>query len=1351
MQGSRFDVFLSHHSADSSVVEQLAERLRGEGIAPWLDRWRLRPGDDWQEEIIRGLGASDACAVCVGPPGLGDWARLELRVAQDRVAKNRAFRLFMVLLPGAPNPDDPSLAFLFTRTWADLRAGIDDPDGLGKLVFALNGVARRAPAASEAAADACPYRGLEVFDEAHAEFFFGRDDDTRRVVEKLKGSRFLAVLGPSGSGKSSLVRAGVIPALKGGALARSEAWGVHLVTPGARPLSLLAALVARLLPHESMLQTLDRMRTDDATLDTTVSLALADTGADERLVLVIDQVEELFTLCTDDAERAAFVGNLCYAAAIPGGRVVVLVAMRADFYHRCAAYPELRALMADRQFLVGPMDRDGLREAIERPAARVGLELEAGLVETILDDVADRPGGLPLLEHVLLEVWRRRREGLLTLEAYVAAGGVAGALAQRADAIYEGLMPVQRPIARRVLLRLIQPGEGTEDTRRRVPAGELLSRSEEQADLDAAVKALADARLLTTSRDEVTQAPVVEIAHEALIRGWPRLRGWIDEARDTLRAHRRLTEAAAEWDQNGREEEFLYRGVRLAGWQDRPTEDLNDLERSFLASSRQREARERAAKRLRTRLTVAISAIVVVVLALAQVYRVTEQRDVAFSRQLAANARDQLELDPQLGLLLARQAFEVSPTAEAQSALRQATLDAGKHVLRGHDDTVLSVAFSRDGQRIASASADGTIRIWDLAGRTDPVVLRGHSGTVYDAVFSPDGQRIASASADGTVRIWNPTSPADPLVLTGHSDEVNSVAFSPDGQRITSASDDGTVRIWNPTNPADLITLTGHDDTVFDVAFSPDGQRIASASADGTVRIWDPTSPADPITLTGLTDYGDDVDSVAFSPDGQCVASAEVIPAPETAPEPTLGSALGPPPAVAPGLEALPVYGVAFSPDGQRIASASADGTIRIWDPTNPTDPITLTGHNGTTFDVAFSPDGQRVAGASADGTIRIWDPTSPADPITLTGHSDEVNSVAFSHDGQRIASASDDGTIRIWDPTSPADPITLTGHDGVVYGVAFSHDGQRIASASADGTVRIWDPTSPGDPTTLTGHNGSVYDVAFSHDGQRVASASADGTIRIRDLTGPGDRIALCGHSDEVNSVAFSPDGQRVASASDDGTVRIWDPTSPADPITLTGHSGPVLGVTFSRDGQRVASASDDRTVRIWDPTNPTNPTDPITTLRGHNDTVFDVAFSSDGQRIASASDDGTVRIWDLTDSSDPIVLGSGAASVGSVAFSRDGQRIVGAGADGTVLIWDLASPADPIALTGHSGEVGSVAFSPDGQRIASASDDGTIRIWECEVEVCGPIEQVVTLAERRVTRELTAEEREAFLHERA
>ena len=1178
MQASSFDVFLSYHNADSSVVEQVAQRLQGKGITPWLDLWCLAGGDNWQEEIICGLRASKACAVCIGPHGLGDWAREELAVAQSQATKSRDFRLFMVLLPGAPKPNDPSLAFLATRTWVDLRAGIDDPTAFRKFVRAITGAPRHGPARGQATDEASPYRGLEVFDEAHAKFFFGRDDDIRRAVAKLADSRFLAVLGPSGSGKSSLVRAGVIPALKGDALAKSKAWDVHLVKPGARPLSVLAAQVARLLPQDSTLDILDRMRADERSLDEAASLALTDQGAGRQLLLVVDQFEELFTLCADDAERAAFVANLCYAGTIPGGCVVVLVAMRADFYHRCVVYPQLRALMAGQQFLVGPLDRDGLRQVIEQPAWRVGLELEAGLAETVLDDVADQPGGLPLLEHVLLEVWRRRQGTTLTLEAYAASGRVAGALAQRADAIYEGLPPAQQRIVRRVLLRLIQPGEGTEDTRRRATMGELLSHAEEVADLDAVVKALADSRLLITGSDEVTGAPVVDVAHEALIRGWPRLRSWIDDARETLRAHRRLTEAARDWDENKREDEFLWHGTRLATWQDRPTDDLNDLERAFLAASRAREARKESTKR--RRMFVAVTSLIVIIfLALVQVYRVTVERDRKFSRQLASRVREQLARDPQLGLLLAKQAFEASPTSEAASALRQATLDAGKRgILRGHQGTVWSVAFSPNGQHIASVDDAGTVRVWDLNGRADPIVLRGHNGQVYGVAFSPDGQQVTSAGNDSTVRIWDLTGRAPAVVLRGHNGlGALDAVFSPEGQRVVSAGTDGTVWIWDLAGRANPVVLTGHDGAVASVAFRADGKQIASAGSDGTVRVWDLTGSVDPVVLAGHNGRVD---------------------------------------------------GVAFSPDGKQIASAGGDGTVRVWDLTGSVDPVVLVGHYGEVADVAFSRDGQRIASADGhDGTVRVWDLTSTPDPLVLIGHTAIVRHAEFSPDGRRIASAGGDGdgTVRVWDLSSRADPIVLAGHKHTVFDSVFSPDGQRVVSAGGDGTVRVWDLSSRADPSVLTGHDGVVYGVAFSLDRQRVVSAGGDGTVRIWNLAGNADPLVLTGHDGIVRTVAFSPDGQRVASAGLDGTIRVWDLASSADPLVLTDHNGPVYSAAFSADGQRIVSAGNDRTVRVWDLAS----SDDSVVLGSHTSRPYDAVFSPDGQRVVTAGEDGTVQVW--------------------------------------------------------------------------------------------------------------------------
>ncbi len=496
----RFDVFLSHNSVDKPGVEALARRLRSAGIEPWLDSWCITPGGNWQDELGAGLRSSGACAVFVGAAGLGDWAREELQVALDRAAKDRSFRVFLVLLPGIAEPFDPSALppFLATRTWVDLRRGTDAAPALQRLVLAVKGVAPGPGDAGAPRPGICPYRGLQPFDEDDAEFYFGRQRDVQRLVERLKGARFLAVIGPSGSGKSSLVRAGLIPALRAAALPGSERWTVRKLTPGAQPLTALAAQAARLAPELPMHDTLDRLRADSRSLHLAVALALADAPPEQRVVWLVDQFEEVFTLCTDDDQRSAFIANLLYAATIPGGRDLVLLTMRADFYPRCAAHAELAALMGGNQFLVSPMDAEGLRQSIEQPAWRVGIELEQGLAETILDDIASQPGALPLLEHALLELWQRRRGTLMTLEAYRESGGVQGAIAQRAESIFNAFDAREQAVARRILLRLTQPGEGTEDTRRRAPMAEFAAGDGGDSPIvERVVAALVAARLLT--------------------------------------------------------------------------------------------------------------------------------------------------------------------------------------------------------------------------------------------------------------------------------------------------------------------------------------------------------------------------------------------------------------------------------------------------------------------------------------------------------------------------------------------------------------------------------------------------------------------------------------------------------------------------------------------------------------------------------------------------------------------------------------------------------------------------------------------------------------------------------------
>jgi WD40 repeat protein len=1070
----------------------------------------------------------------------------------------------------------------------------------------------------------CPFLGLYPFHAEDREFFFGRETLTSALQQRLAEHPFLAVLGPSGSGKSSVILAGLVPQLQ----AQQPNLKLAYLTPSQEPLSQL-----------------------------TMAQALVE---NQPAVFVVDQFEELFTLCAEEEQRQQFIEQLLTLSQ----QQRVVITMRADFWGECAPYESLKTEMEARQTLIGPMNTLELRGAMEQQAAKVGLRFEADLSNAILDDVKEEPGAMPLLQHGLQELWKRRHgRWLNTTEYREGIGGIKQAIAKTADDVYNQLSPAEQSQFQNIFIRLTRldesavQGEGGRDTRRRVGIEELVPAGGELSATKKLLKHLADARLVVTSVNTVTHREEVEVAHEALIRYWPRLANWLDENRTNLHLRETIRQAALTWQENQSQEDFLvHKGVRLEDTKvlARQTGFLNQLEAGYVkACVALAEAAEKAVSKRRKITFVSLTAgiIIAVILAGFAVFamkqaqtsesnaivsanKAKQSEKKALTRQLGSNAILTTELpDPYIGgidrgLLMVAQAFQMEDNIETQSNLlrvlgAQSQIDFFLHEGR-------LITFNQNGKWIAVAG-DNRIRIWEI-----------------------EKQRF----------IGQP--PELPSTVS-----IETITFSPDNKFLASGNSDGTVTLWNMKNffGQPFKTFRHGKVKVRDIAFSPNGTTLlASTGDDGRIVLWDV------ITAQNVGE---------LSHSGVVVAS--------------------------------------FSPDGKWLVSADSRGRqIKFWNVTSQQEEKSLSGDGWTTRDIAFSANGKYLAVALGAGQVRVWDLEMEIYSHHQV-HQDDVFGVSFCpNDETVLASVSSDRTIKIRKWKEDETLSTLRGHSDIISSVVFGHDScSQLASGSLDGTVIIWNRNNPGSIKKHLSQNGidvakGRY-VAFNPKQKYLAITSGDKIRLWNTRTQEFFGQPMQGSKAVFSPVAFSPDGNLLASI-DDKDVKFWNTNNQQLLPSALLHKKNVNNIAFSPDGKLLASASDDKTVILWNIKN----RERIGHLQ-HDKSVRSVAFSPNGQFLATGSENA-LKLWNA-ETQEPIEYFLLEGSVEAVAFSPDGKWLAAAPSNARVVkLWKVESQTfSPLkeSLKGHIGYVANVAFSPDSKRLASAGFDGTVRLWDVEKQV--------------------------------
>ncbi|MGF1990140.1 MAG: caspase family protein [Nostoc sp. ZfuVER08] len=1113
-----------------------------------------------------------------------------------------------------------------------------------------------------------PYRGLKSYEEEHSLLFFGRDELVKELSTHVSQTNnpLTVVLGISGSGKSSLVKAGLIPYLR---KHHNQEWYIiPTIRPGDNPFTSLAeALVEKsetdgnyLNKIQSLNQTLKQIPQDFIK----IIQELQPIPQKVKILLVIDQFEELITVCNPQ-EKEQFLNFLGSILEAHPQQMTIVLTLRSDFEPRFLD-SALKAYWTQSRFPIRAMRSDELRQAIERPANEKMLDFDPpNLVDQLIDEVGQMPGALSLLSFTLSELYIKainRESRTLSKTDYDTLGGVAGSLTQRATQEYQTLVkldPAYEHTVRQLMLRMVAI-EGNELARRRVPMSELEYESvEKNQRVSQAIARFSAARLIVEGK-EIGDEPYVEPAHDALVNGWNKLQEWKNLEQESLVLRQRLTPSANDWLKNGCKSDYLWiRDPRLAILEkvlELPSEEnwLNQLETEFVKTSIQKRQDELEETK--------------------EQLRISEERRIEAEKQnaiaLARNSEALLSSNQQLEALIAAvkagiklQNLLAEKAISLQNLLFKQTVIAleravygvrERNRLEGHSGPVQSVCFSPDGKMIATASWDNIVKLWSREGK-ELKTLKGHYDGVLSVCFSPNGKTVVSTGWDNTIRIWNLEGQEltqHPLGF-GHRDQVWCVCFSPDGEMIASASHDRRVKLWNKDgqflrNLCESST-TEHELTVSSVCFSPNGQIIATASYDNTVKLWN----LDGTLIKSFTHHGT-------------------------------------------------VYDISFSIDGNTIASASADKTVKIWS-LNDKKPVTLKGHEGEVTSVRFSPDGKIIASGSKDNYVKLWSKDGQ-EITTLRGHTAEITSVNFSLDGNIIASASQDSTVKIWSKEGQQITILPEYGEGVTQ-ACFSPDGKTIVG-NAENTLKLWNLDTQESKifSDITGAKNGIS-FSFSPDGNAIAVCGGfDKMVKLCNLEGQEIKNSN-DYYHAIRAIRFSPDGKTIA-FNNNRKIDLWNWEN-QEIKTLSGHTGQVWSLCFSPDSEIIVSGSDgsDKTIKLWNLSS-----GEFIPLEGHSNSVNQVCFSPDGEIIASASSDNTVKLWNLNGQELKTLRGH-SYQVFDVIFSLDGEMIASADWDGTIKLWNRDGQL-LTTLEKRSEKVSSISFSPDVQILAVASNKGVI-LW--------------------------------------